>query len=293
MKNTLLLPEIYLHALNAFDVGNNPEHINHGLTKTGLVSWVNNNVDKLSDSNFLTINGHALSLLDEDSQEAIETITRIVKENNISLVGVPYYNTSLSLLSADNFKKQWDKNQQELKNYFGKTAQNIYVADQKMPIHLSSTIKDLGLKIIGDNSLDVESIMLGKESLKQINEDSFIGEHSSYNQANTSSSLADHVSSELLALEPFVMSDGELSSTWQLLANTQLISSLEGGDPQMTYNNYSSMMNILNDIAHTVRNVELTKKGLFETNAQIVENPSEKIFEVLDPNDSRFQVGMK
>ena len=56
MDQNTIIPEVYLHALNAFDVGNNPEHINHGLISSSLITQVQDKIDNVVDSKKLILN---------------------------------------------------------------------------------------------------------------------------------------------------------------------------------------------------------------------------------------------
>ena len=279
MKNTLIIPTMHLRALNAFDVGNNPEHIDLGLCASQLNSLVESQLHTLSQTELLTITGHALELLHEESPEHLDEIKQLVQQNDISLVGVPYYNTALALLSPQHFTQQWEKNQEALQSHFGKEATSLYVGAQAVPKHLSSTMDNLGLTIIGENSLHIENIPLGRKPKRDVVD--AVGNHSAYHISQTMSELAKNVSDELIVFEPFLAKDKQLYQTWQHLANVQVLTHLNGENPQLTYDTYFSMMNILNDLAHTVRNVELTKRGEFETQAEIVEQPSTRMLEVL------------
>ncbi|MCB1084451.1 MAG: hypothetical protein KDK61_09090 [Simkania sp.] len=200
MKNTIILPEIYLHALTAFEVGTNPEHINHGLIKSGLASWVKEHLTSLKGSDYLTISGHTLDLLDEEAPELLDELISVVDKENISLVGVPYYNTSLALLSPENLTLQWEKNQQSLQHYFGKKAQSIYLADQPVPAALSPALRQLSVSVLGDQSRHVESKSLGSTFVKDL--DPHVGAHSPYQERPEATDLLAHVSSELVLLEP-------------------------------------------------------------------------------------------
>ncbi len=280
MKNTVLIPQVYLHTLNAFDIGNNLAHINHGLIQSTFTQKVTQHALSLSTTDYITLSGHAIELLDEESPEMLTQISSLLSQDSTQLIAALYYNTSLSLLSSKNFLKQWDATNHLFEKHFSKRSKKLYIGNQTIPKQLSNTIRDLDVEIVGNSALNMVSVPLGERSSKEI--DLSVGLHSSFMPPSSLTDLNEHISNELLALEPFIATDEKLSTTWQHLANHTLLSQLDGSNPQSTYETYFTYMNILNDVAHTIRNVELTKQGEFETTAQIVDEPSKRVLEVMN-----------
>lgn len=280
MKNTILIPEVYLHTLNAFDVGNNPPHVNQGLLQSRFSSLVAEHSSSLLSSPALTLSGHALELLDEESPEVLSSLIAVQKKNEQVLLGTPYYNTSLSLLSPKNFTKQWHATNDLFEKYFSKRTQTLFVGHQPIPKALGGTLRDLDLDIVGNSTLSMRSAPLGKQNYTEI--DTSVGAHSPFTHIPFTSALRSHVQDELKALEPYMMQDELLSQTWSHLGSSHVLDSLNGANPQETYDTYFTLMNILNDVAHTIRTVELSKRGEFETRAEIVEHPSQRILEIIN-----------
>lgn len=281
MNNTVLIPETCLHALNAFDVGHNPEHVNMGLMKHKLSNLVTQHLHQLEHSQAITFSGYALDLLDEESPELLESLVTLVQEHNIQLIGALYYNTTLSLLDKESFLTQWNNTQSLLQTFFGQTTNKLYIGAQPIPKHLSETLRELNLDIIGQNTLNINSVLLGQQHHKEIALD--VGAHSPLHYQQTQAPLQEHITTELQNIVPYLKDDEQLFTTWQLLGAHDVVEQLNGHEPQQTYDAYFSLMNILNDVAHTIRNIELTKRGEFEQMAQIVDQPTQRILEVLAP----------
>ena len=94
--------------------------------------------------------------------------------------------------------------------------------------------------------------------------------------------LHEHVVSEMMGMHTFIKEseDDILLEDWRLLSQSRLLE--EVGNEYGMYEQYASYMNILNDMAHKLRNVALTEQGIFETEPTIVDSPTEHVREVFN-----------
>lgn len=279
-----LLAQVPLHQLQVMQVGSNAPYLNHGLFRheleTSVVPKIRETITNLSsaspkESLQLAVAGFLLPLLEKYEPEALASLQSFVKEKHVTLLAVPYYNTSLRVLSSQELTKQLKQEQEALATYFGKEAEGFFSADGFVPKSSPFTTIFVGKQVVGSVALSTLTNRVIATPTITLGHDVVV--------KTSFSEMESHLFDEYTALTPhvFATKDDELCNQWQLLGQSGMFTTAcTSLYPDESYDHYATYMNILNDVAHKIKTVELGKQGLFATEPMIVPSPA-KILESL------------
>ena len=141
MSETLFIGQaVHLQGMNIFDIGGNKQHINFGLMNAQIAS-LSSQIDSISKSTKqIAIPGYILSLIEENDEVLLNSLKSLVKENNINLLSVPYYNSSLSLISADELTSQLNLQEEITAKHFGKKSIGFFCSEGILPPNAESSL---------------------------------------------------------------------------------------------------------------------------------------------------------
>jgi hypothetical protein len=270
-----------LTPLSALEVGTNKNYINTGLLRheieTSIAPQLLSTLATLdqspTDSFNLAVSGFLLPLLQDYAPEALAQLQSFVKEKNVSLLAVPYYGSSPAALSGDELSYQLALQQDALKEVFQSAPSGFFSVDGSIPstsyekIVIGSAItSQVALSSLAKPITTTPIIALGQDVTHQAEQ----------------SELEDHLLTEYMALTPHVHAteDEALLAQWRLLGQTSMFAK---ANPQVNlhdaYDHYAMYMNVLNDVAHKIKSIELSKQGLFLSQPELVASPASLLTE--------------
>lgn len=249
-KITRIEPNIHLNNITVFDIGANKDYFNKGLIQHEIRTRVPETIDKIfktKKNQSLAIPGYVLEQLSKEQPETLKKLKDYVTTKKITLAAQPYFGTNTQLLSDKETIEHILKHQNILKKTLGKKAE-IAILDKKPSSDLLKAIH-------------CKKAIINKE--KNLTE------------------MQRHLVIELDSFSTHVKKteDTLLLNDFHLLSNTKLINSVNVDDEtnDNPYEQYSTMLTILNDIAHRINNVKLSEKGEFQLETELSDNPSSLI----------------
>ncbi len=272
-----LLSHAPLNHMNVLDVGGNKSYINHGLLRhdleTTLVPQITDTLKNLSSSSKdmlqLAVSGFILPLLKKYAPETLNELQSFVQTKNVALLAVPYYGTSLHILSDNALQEQLNLETDALNKFFKKRANGFFSADGLVPKNCSYDQIFVGKKVTGEVALStLAENVIATPTIAMGNEVTPKTEFSEMEQ---------HLLTEYQALTPHVLAteDSDLLTEWHLLGQHEMFTKADAlTHLHESYDHYATYMNVLNDIAHKIKTVELGKQGLFATQPDIVASPA-------------------
>jgi hypothetical protein len=277
MSETLFIGQtVHLHDMSVFDIGTNKAHINLGLMGSQL-SALSEQINSISSqTKNLAIPGYVLELLEEYSSDTLDSLVSLVKNNNLNLLALPYYNTSLSLMSKEELALQLNLQEKITTRIFGKSSDGFLCSEGVLPPSVESVLNKSYSNVFYPSKV---ALTLKNPSYK-LNETkvSTIGESVSGSLSLADSKMEGHLMSELRDLySPIVeLGDDDSLTSWRFMTQPSMI--LRASTDKFSndaYEHYMQMMNTLNDIAHKINTVQLAKKGLFKEKPTISSSPSQ------------------
>ncbi|MBN1175852.1 hypothetical protein JXA48_04375 [Candidatus Woesearchaeota archaeon] len=265
----------YLQGMNVFDIGTNRAHINLGLMGSQISNLATqiNSISK--ETKQLVIPGYVLELLEENDDELLDSLKLLVKTNNIKLLSVPYYNSSLSLMSKEELSTQLNLQEKITQRIFNKKSDGFFCAEGILPPSVETVLNKNYSKVFYPKD---SAITLKSPTYKLIQTDVMsLGEEKVGSLSMADSKMEGHLINELRNIYPHIVNMGDVDTltSWRFMTQPSMI--LRAGVSNFSgdaYEHYMQMMNTLNDIAHKIRNVELAKKGLFQEKPIISPSPS-------------------
>lgn len=261
--------------MNVFDIGTNRAHINLGLMGSQISSLASQISSIDESTKQIAIPGYVLELLEENDEELLNSLKSLVKNNEIDLLAVPYYNSSLSLMSKEELDIQLSLQEEITKKLFNKTSKGFFCAEGVLPPSVESVLNKNYSTVFypQDSALTLKN---PKYKLVQTKVSS-IGEQVPYSLSIADSKMEAHLMSELRDMYPHIleMGDSDSLTSWRFMTQPSMI--LRAGVSKFSndaYEHYMQMMNTLNDIAHKINTVNLAKKGLFQEKPTISPSPS-------------------
>lgn len=277
MSETLVMGQTaHLLGMSVFDIGGNKPHINTGFMASQISSLKKefSSFDKKITS--IAIPGFLIDLISENDPEFLAQIKSLVKENNLDVLAVPYYNSFLPLLSLEELSTQISLQEKIVSKTFGKPCSAFLCSHGVIPPDAEKVLnKKYSSIIYPDNALyasvDNPKFTLSKTKMTLMGDD-YLAPLSSNN-----SLMEAHLLSELKNIYPFISSLGDIDSlnSWRFMSQPSMI--LKAGVDTFSndaYEHYMHMMNTLNDLAHKITTVNLAKKGLFQEKPTISDSPS-------------------
>ena len=276
MAKTLFIGQTaYLQGMNVFGIGGNKPHINLGLMGSQIASLSEKISSIPTDIKHLAIPGYVLELLEENSEKALDSLKSFVKTKNLSLLSVPYYNSSLSLLSKEELLTQISMQESITKRIFGKSCDGFLCAEGFLPPKTEEVLNGSYSSVIYPKG---SSLTLKDPSYRLTEtEVTTIGENVSGSLSHADSKMEAHLIAELRDMYPHIVELGDDDSllSWRFMTQPSMI--LRAGVDAFAndaYEHYMQMMNTLNDVAHKINVVQLAKKGLFQEKPTISSSPS-------------------
>ncbi|MGE0793035.1 MAG: hypothetical protein AB7V77_02530 [Candidatus Woesearchaeota archaeon] len=280
---------IKLQHMNVFQLGTNKTYFDEGRT-TYIISneiepIINNALESLS--NFikensqnitLLISGNILNYLKENSIKTLNNLRRFAKSRFISLATKPYFNSHIKTMSNEELNYQIKLHSNLVKEVFRRMPKSIIT---NTPIENKEILKNFKLKnelvienfqtgIHKENILLTQSFFANKTQEKITNDLNNLTNILSEINENNNCELKNHIQSELSNIFPHIskLNDENILQEWRLLSSN--INHMTKQD----YENYISMMNIINDLSYKLKNVELIKQGKEMMEPIILNEPS-------------------
>ncbi len=249
-----LEPTLHLNNISVFDIGANKDFFNKGLINHEIRTHIPEKISqlfnkKLSNSSAthkttIAIPGYALNQLKIENPELISQIKNKIKNKELSLSSQTYSGTSSTILSDNELISEIKKHELLLKNTFDQEPESIII-DHNPSEKLINTFSNK--KIIISNNI------------KQTN-------------------LQKKVVDEIKKLKPHVseLNDQDLINELNLLASNQILNKLDETQANIEfspYEQYSNVMNMLNDVVHRINNFKNSEEGIVNE-VSISEEPS-------------------
>ncbi|MGM5481318.1 MAG: hypothetical protein ACQESE_02810 [Nanobdellota archaeon] len=309
---TTMYGELHVHSLNVFDIGTNRTYIDHGRMSHDLTSGLSGQLKQLqsflseheiTSSIGMAIPGHVLDMIVEQDDVLLDQLSSVIANNNISILSMPYYAGSMHVLSGDELKAQVNHHNKTVAKHLGVTPSVFFTAEDHItPEHLralaetgiSSCIDSRALETDSSNTPQIITVdisafddpdtinKLDTQSLKGLDEISSSFDLNTISPASSTkvfSPMQEHIIGELKGLYPHVAEtgDNELIADWRYLTHHKAVfhTDAAGELKHSQYDHYMDMMNIFNDIAHKIRSVELSKSGVFITEPEVADSPTQ------------------
>jgi len=282
--------------MNIFDIGTNKDYINTGQMEHELTSDVSMQIavarahfDGKAEKNLqLAVPGFVIDSLAKKSPETLIQLRNFVNTSKVSLLAMPYYASSLEIIDAQELKKQVALQQDTLVKHFKQKSKIFYASTSPSESQKEVLLASGLIQTVSPTTHTVLSLEEAKstERFAHALEDAQTVSTLTQNQLNTNIlDMKDHIAKELQGLYPHIVAseDEELLETWRLLAHDSLLNQMIG-NPSVNspYEQYTSMLNMCNDLAHKIKAVALTKKGIFLTDVKITDSPSEFLQDILE-----------
>ena len=258
-------PDIVLNDMTVFDIGANKEHINMGATVSSFSSQLSSALIAISSQKtnkntpvVLNIPGYAIDLLEKQHPQTLTALKSLVDNHNIAIAANTYYGSSPEFLEDDDFKAQSKRHASTVNKVFSKDPSIIHPFTAYSQSQLQ-VLTGQGNSILEKNRC-VHSTIYGQK-----------------NSSQSFSNMSKHIVSELKAMYPHIKQSGDsrLLTSWRLLTSNNVIQRLSHNTfDHSSYEHYTAIMTICNDIAHTIRNVKSMAEGVFVEQPEIVERPS-------------------
>ena len=297
-----IAPQVRISSMSVFEIGSNKTCINHGLMQHELLTLSSHIRDMISyfkqkhpeGKVGLAVAGYVLDQLKETDEGTLARLQRFAQQPYVSILAVPYYGSSLHVLHSDELRAQITLEHEALKKYFGKRPEHFFSKDS-LNLAQEKVLRPRRYKTIVSNAepskdsvpllkresavlMDITNFSAGEELARLVNL-----EPESIQQQFTETE--NHVKEELLGLYTYVNATGDrqLLQDWRLLAQSDIIRSVGDThkDQNQTYENYMHLLNIFNDVAHRIRSVELSKRGDFLSQPEIVNSPSQLLKDLM------------
>lgn len=282
-------PDVYAHAFNITDIGLNKPYVDTGKTAHEIANQIQLHIPLLqklilANSSYtfhMVIPGFVFSLLAEHDEDAFSVLKNCIDEHNISVMNMPYFGSTINVLSSAELYRQIQMHKKAVHSYVGKKSRTVFSfesIDKKQYPFLART------KIISPSK---QYPVLSLTDIEKITATQGISDFalktSPFTVASSHESLQLHIKEELQGLYTHIYQtqDANLLSSWAYLSNPTLLQTVSGTkDISASYDAYAQYMMVCNDIVHKLRSVSLSMQGDFLSLPEIFEFPSKSI--VLD-----------
>lgn len=297
-----ITPQVSISSMSVFEIGTNKLYINHGKMQHEFLAVSKHIRDMISyfkqkqpkGKVGLAIAGFVLDQLNELDEETLTALQQFVQESYVVLVAVPYYGTALSVLQSQDLRAQLTLEHKSMKKQFAKRPEYFFAKDA-LTLAQEKVLRPRRYKsIITTHKFEMNEIpLLKKSSAICMDVTNFsLGDkfatliNLAPERVQTSfTETENHIKDELIGLYGHIVKSGDnqLLSDWRLIAQTDTILSVGDTykDQNQTYENYMHLLNIFNDVAHRIRSVELSKRGEFLTEAEIVDSPTKLLNDLM------------
>jgi len=252
----VLEPQIHLNNFNIFDLGSNKNVFNKGLINHEIRTKIPEKINSLFGKSFdnsskktVLIPGFVLSQLVSEDSKSLDILKNKVSDGSVILSSAPFFRTSSTILSDKELKSEIKKHESLLKTVFGKES-SVVVLDNEASEKLINAFPNK--KFIVHNRLQ-------------------------------NSQLQNKLIVELKKIKPFLFDVGDnlLINDFHLLTNNQIISRIDESKASVDsspYEEYSAVMNILNDFVNRINNFKTSEEGIVN-DIQLSESPSSLIIQ--------------
>lgn len=283
MGETLFIGQtVHLQGMSVFDIGSNKPHINFGLMSSQISSLSSSLKSLNSKIKNIAVPGFVLELIKENDEELLLSLQSLVKKNNLNILSVPFYNSSISLLSKEEFSEQLSLQEEITKEVFGKSSIGFLCSQGVLPVTIESVLNEKHSTVFYCGNSLCLSIKKPSYTLKETTIET-IGESVSSPLTEANSSMETHLMTELKDMYSHIISmgDADTLTSWRLMSQPSMIIRANVSTfKNDAYEHYMQMMNTLNDIAHNINAVKLAKKGLFQEKPLINASPSQFLSQI-------------
>lgn len=294
-----ITPPVRTHNINALQIGGNLEYINSGLMRYELTNTLVPQLQAMFDyfsehqpasALSIAVPGFVLDQLAMHEETSLAGLHHFLKSNKVNLLAMPFYGSSVALLTKDELTKQLELQEQRFKRLFKRKPKGFFAADNIVTPELESVLNERGYKNVfmqqsEDTDLTIANPRYSLRFGSVVDLSAFALQSDPHilvspplpSLAQPLSAMQEHLVQELKSMHDFITQTGDhqLLDDWRFLAHSSHIYEANvDTHPTLAYERYTGMMNILNDIAHRIRNIELTKQGVFAPDPNIVASPT-------------------
>lgn len=288
------------NSFDVFDIGANKTYFDTGKWTNSLFQGLKHKsallahvLDTMASSSkkAIAIPGMVLDALEKYDPLSLSSLSELVATYDLELLSMPYHVGSTRILSCEEFAYQVRLHNETVSRVLGKEAKIFYSPEQHLDPDHVRILGELGIpSVLGGHVSTIDMLTdddLLQQQLGSLENSAFditpavtsISGSGFENAPFTSSSLQSHLIDELKAIYPHILSSGDRSllDDWKILSSHPVLSSISPtmqGHSTSDYEQYVTIMNILNDMAHKIRSVSLSTQGMFVTAPEISESPS-------------------
>lgn len=289
----LVTPRVRLHDMNVFDIGSNKDYIDTGKMKHEATTTLAQQLAHAQaffseETNQYSLNlvlpGYVLEHLQSNENGVLDRLKDFVKDHRVTLLATPYYGSSLHIISQEELKMQLAL-QEDITHKHFKQKSKIFFSTHQLTRHQKNQLKKVGCdevltsqqgQVLNLQDWQADSAIMKKRiaSLLKNNTASTLSVNPSF------VGMQAHLVSELKGLYDYIVAskDEQLLTSWRLLTHHELIHTLGMNvEEENPYERYTTLMNICNDIAHRIRNVNLASQGEIDTSVNLVNSPSSSL----------------
>ena len=295
-------PKVHLHDMNIFDIGANKPYIDTGKMHDEMSNTVATQI-AIARAYFsgaktqtvqLAMPAYVVDTLAERSPETIVQLRNFITSSKIDLLAMPYYGTSLDVIKPEELQMQLELQKESFQKHFKKRSKTFY-ASSKLSLEQKEIIqKNLGTTTIVDSKdktvLFLNNINDAEEFEKLVEEIQSATKTVVLNARLGFKDMKDHLITELQGIYPHIVvsEDNQLLETWRLMAHEGLLSNFDMySSEQSPYEQYTTMLNMCNDVAHKIKTLALTKRGVFLTDVDVTDSPSQFLRDVMEQTKTR------
>jgi len=298
--------------INVFEIGNNKPYFNKGkeeyILKEKILPALKNltNLNKSTPINIL-LSGRVLDWVNENSKKTIQNLQEFLKKPNVNLISSTHYNSSLHLLTDEEFENQIKQYNTKIKNLFDKKINTFLSFDNNINESQLKILKSYKINkciLLPNNetgkfnfkshsnviSCSSKTSQKGKllhinyEDLSKFDFNETIPLNKLFKKSifkhrpKRENPFKEHVKDELITLYSLVreINQKELQQDWRLLS-----SNINILNEKNNYEDYISYMNILNDVCYKIKTIQLLQQGKEITKPVLTNDPTKQLKEVL------------
>lgn len=311
--------DLSLNPHNVFDIGTNKRYLDTGKWQYSVTHELSDKCEALSKvldtigenvSFGLAIPGHVLDTIADHDASLVHSLKTLIEKHDLTVLSIPYYAGFSSVLPEKEFATQVRLHNETVYHVLGISPSTFFTPESPLHSDHIASLAKMGLttalgpstpfsssssqnsgvyriEISSDADLLFKSLSsLDSSSLKDVSAavsplQDLSGTR--YTRECDTDLLKEHVTAELKALYPHIISSGDdtLIGDWRRLSSHPVLDPVSSEDAsqdrQQGYEQYMSLMNILNDVAFKIRSVSLASQGVFLTEPEISQSPSSLI----------------
>lgn len=264
-----ITPELHLSPFTIFDIGSNRDYLNQGAIDhhcrtqlLGQLEHLHQVLQQTTQHHTLVFSGRALDFLAEEQPQVLSLYKALLAQPHVAVATQPYHGTSCDALCEERFIEQVTRHQEALQTHFG-TQASVLFTDKKVS---SEQLARVGCS---------ENLTHDYQYISRLHH--FIqGQEAPYTLI--SSDLQGHLLDEFQTLSRYVHASGDelLAEQFHQLASPEVIAHAHPEHGESPYEHYTTLMSILQDVAHRLNAAKILKEGGFPSlDVQLAANPSD------------------